>query len=374
MDDEQRDNQQEAWSSSTGAPQPSPPPEAPGASAEPPTPQAPQYAAGPPPPPAPPRRRTNWLLIGGVGCAALVVLGGLILLFAGMMAMAGGGDGPLSGFGEHVGVITVSGIISASGEQTLFGMTMGGARSIMEQLRRAAEDDSIRAVVIRINSPGGSPAASQEIYEEVRRLAETKPVVVSMADVAASGGYYIAAAADRIVATGSTVTGSIGVRMEYLQLSDLLERYGIEAGNLTTGPYKDTGSLYRPMRPDEEKLLREVLDDMYDQFVSAVAEGREMDEAEVRRLADGRIYTGEQALKVGLIDEVGNFYRAVEIAGELAGIEGEPKLKEMGTGRGLWGLMGAMSELGRRSALDYLLHDERLDSVDDLMRMPDMAR
>jgi len=338
-----------------------------------PAPQEPPHAGGPPP--APPRRRgTNWLLVGGVGCVVLILLGGVMLFLIGVMAMAGASGGPFGGFGEHVGVISVSGVISASGEQTLFGANVGGARAIMKQLRDAAEDDSIRAVVIRINSPGGSAAASQEIYEEVARLAATKPVVVSMADVAASGGYYIAAPADRIVASGSSVTGSIGVRMEYLELSELMEKYGVEAGNLTTGRYKDTGSLYRPMRPDEKALIQELLDDMYDQFVTAVAEGREMDEAEVRKLADGRIFTGEQALELGLIDEVGNFYRAVEIAGELGGIEGEPKLKEMGTSLGLWDLMGAMSELGRRSALDYLLHDERLEGVDEVMRLPDMGR
>jgi len=392
MDDEQRDSQQEAWSSSTGAPQPPPTPEAPQDAAQPPAPsqgsggpppppegaqhaaapQAPPYAGGPPPPP-PRRRGTNWLLVGGVGCVVLILLGGVMLLFVGVMAMAGAGDGPFGGFGERVGVITVSGVISASGEETLFGATMGGARATMEQLRDAAEDDSIRAVVMRINSPGGSAAASQEIYEEVARLAATKPVVVSMADVAASGGYYIAAPADRIVASGSSVTGSIGVRMEYLELSELMARYGVEAGNLTTGRYKDTGSLYRPMRPDEKALIQDLLDDMYDQFVTAVAEGREMDEGEVRKLADGRIFTGEQALELGLIDEVGNFYRAVEIAGELGGIEGEPELRELGTSLGLWDLMGAMSELGRRSALDYLLHDERLESVDEVMRMPELA-
>ena len=385
MDDEQRDTQREAWSSSTGAPQPPPPPDAPQPSAgPPPPPEAPQYAAEPPPqgpqyaaqpPPPPPRRRgTNGLLVGGVGCAALILLGGMMLLFVGIMAMAGGGGGPFSGFGEHVGVITIGGVISASGEQTLFGANVGGARAIMEQLRDAADDDSIAAVVMRINSPGGSAAASQEIYEEVKRLAETKPVVVSMADVAASGGYYIASPADRIVANGSSVTGSIGVRMEYLELSELMEKYGIDAGNLTTGRYKDTGSLYRPMRPDEKELMQGLLDDMYDQLVTAVAEGRDMDEADVRKLADGRVFTGEQALKVGLIDEVGNFYRAVEIAGELGHIEGEPKLKEMGPSLGLWDLMGAMSELGRRSALDRLLHDERLDGMDETMRLPDMGR
>lgn len=363
MESEQQGSARGSWPGATGAPQPSPP-----APPAPPGYQPPGPGWGAPPPPPAPRRGTNWALVIGIVLAALVLLGGLLLVIFGAVALMSGGEG-FSGFGEHVGVITVNGVISAAGEQPLFGPAVGGARSIMEQLRKAAKDDSIKAVVLRINSPGGSAAASQELYEEVKRLSDVKPVVVSMADVAASGGYYIAAPADRIVANGSTVTGSIGVRMEYLFFYELMEKYGVGAGNLTTGPYKDTGSPFRPMREDERQLLQKMLDDMYEQFVTAVAEGRDMDPAEVRKLADGRVYTGEQALKAGLIDEIGNFYRAVEIAGELGGIEGEPKIKEISTGIGLWDLMGSMERLTARRALEYLLYDERLENVDGLMRV-----
>lgn len=361
MDGGQFDNSQSAWGSASGAP-PTPPP------------QTPQYQLPPPLPPSDRRRGTNWLVVCAIILGGLILLGGFLLVIGAMVALAGGGEMPFEGIGERVGVITVNGMITAAGEDTLFGGPIGGVRPTMEQLRRAAEDDGIKAVVLRINSPGGSAAAAQELYQEVKRLAEQKPVVVSMADVAASGGYYIAAAADRIVANGSTVTGSIGVRMEYLQFYELMEKFGVEGGNLTTGPYKDTGSPFRPMRPDERKLLEDLLDDMYDQFVKAVAEGRGMDEAEVRKFADGRIFTGEQALKLGLVDELGNFYRAVEIAGELGGIKGKPRIQNLGGGKGLWELMGAMSRLAHRTVFDYLLYDERLEGVESMMRIPGPPR
>lgn len=364
MDSGQQDTTQGGWPGATGAPQP--PPQAP--------PPPPAYQPPPAgyyaPPPPPPRRGTNWAVVIGIVIAAVVLLSGMMLVILGAAALMSGGGG-FRGFGERVGVITVEGVISAAGEQPMFGPMVGGVRATMEQLRKAAKDDAIKAVVLRINSPGGSAAASQELYEEVKRLSDAKPVVVSMADVAASGGYYIAAPADKIVANGSSVTGSIGVRMEYLLFYELMERYGVGAGNLTTGPYKDTGSPFRPMRDDERRLLQAVLDDMYEQFVTAVAEGRGMEKAEVRKLADGRIYTGEQALEAGLIDEVGNFYRAVEIAGELGGIEGEPEIKEISSGLGLWDWMGSMERLTTRRALEYLLYDERLDDVDGLMRVPE---
>ncbi len=359
MEGGQMDNAQGSWTGSTGAP------------------QQPQYespqqpAPPPPPPPSGEGRKRNWLPIIAIALGAMVLIGGMVLVIVAVVALASGAGEPFGGFGDHVGVITVSGAISAAGEQSLFGAPMGGARVTMAQLRKAADDDGIRAVVLRINSPGGSAAASQEIYEEVRRLAETKPVVVSMADVAASGGYYIAAPADRIVANGSTVTGSIGVRMAYLQWYGLMDRIGLEGGNLTTGPYKDTGSPYRPMREDERELMQDVLDDMYEQFLEAVAEGREMEVSAVRELADGRIFTGEQALELGLIDELGNFYRAVELAGELGGIEGEPRIKDISGGAGILDWMGGMDQLMRRRVLDKLLYDSRLDDIDSLMRITD---
>ncbi|MGD9496998.1 MAG: signal peptide peptidase SppA [Armatimonadota bacterium] len=362
MADGRDDSTDQGWAGSTGAPQPP-------ASAPPPPPAEPPQ--GSPPAPHQARRGTNWLLVLGVAFAAMILVGGLLLVLFGVAVLASG-TGALGGFGESVGVVTIGGVISAAGEQTLFGAPVGGARATMEQLRRAAKDRSIKAVVLRINSPGGSAAASQEIYDEVQRLAKKKPVVASMADVAASGGYYVAAAAHKIVANGSTVTGSIGVRMEYLQFAEAMDKIGVEGGNLTTGPYKDTGSIYREMRPDEVKLMQGLIDDMYEQFIQAVADGREMKVEEVRKLADGRVYTGEQALKLGLIDELGNFYRAVELAGEMGGIEGEPRIRDISAGAGLWDFVGGVQRALQQRVLDHLLHDARLDHVDGMMRLPEM--
>ncbi len=325
----------------------------------------------PGPPPEPPRRKTNWPLIIGIVLGAMVFIGGVAMIGLAIAALSAGGQDGFGGFGERVAVVEVTGMITSAPSGGFLGPAIGGARETMRQLRQAGDDASVKAVVLRINSPGGSPAASQEIYEEVRKLSEEKPVVVSMADVAASGGYYIAAPADRIVASRSTITGSIGVRMELMKYMDLLDKIGVEVRNLTSGPFKDTGSPFREMRPEERELLEGIINQMYDQFVEDVARGRNMDEKRVRELADGRIYTGQQALDNGLIDEIGNFYRAVELAGELGGIEGEPKIKRMGSGAGLFDFMGASADrLARRMALEYLLYDERLEAVDSMLTAP----
>ncbi len=297
-----------------------------------------QASAPPPsppasPPPTPPRRRTNWgLIVGLVMLFFLLVMGGLFITMMFALLGAVGASSDLS-VGPRVGVINITGAISYAGEESIWPFSQPrGARAAMSHLRQAAEDDSVKAVVLRINSPGGSAAASQAVYKEVQRLSEKKPVVVSMADVAASGGYWIAASADVIVANPATITGSIGVIFETLTFYDLMDKYGLGSVTITSGEYKDTGSPLRPMRPDERALLKDMMMDIYEQFVAAIAEGRDMDEADVRRLADGRIYTGAQALDAGLVDQLGNFYDAVDKAAELGGITGRPKLKKYGAG------------------------------------------
>jgi len=299
--------------------------------------QVQQAPTGQQPPSSAPRRRTNWALIIGIALVVFVILiGGFLLAMMFALFGAMGASAELS-VGPRVGVITISGPIRAGDGSGawLFGGSRG-ARATMSQLRQAAEDDSVKAVVLRINSPGGSAAASQAIYKEIQRLTEHKPVVVSMADVAASGGYYVACPADVIFANPATITGSIGVIFETLNFYEFMEKYGLESETITSGKYKDTGSPFRPMRPDERGLLEETLMGVYDQFVNDVAEARGMDKAKVKKLADGRIYTGEQALAAGLIDQLGNFYDAVDEAGRRGGIEGRPKLKQFGGGS-LWG-------------------------------------
>ena len=348
-----------AWQPGTGAPgAPTPPP---------------QMAVPPPPPPQQPQRRrgTNWWVVALVAFLLLSFLGGLLLVGVAFVGLAaGGGEGGWSGFGDKVAVITISGIITEEGEETMFGDVMPGARSYMRYIRDAADDDSIQAVLVRINSPGGGAAASQEVYGEIIKLKEKKPVVVSMGEVAASGGYYIASAADKIYANPATLTGSIGVIMETVQYQDMLAKIGVEMEALTTGPYKDTGSPIRPMRDDERKMLKGMLDNIYQQFVRDVAAGRKMKEADVRKIADGRVLTGEQALKAGLVDELGNYHDAIAAAGELGGIEGEPNLKVYGESGGLRQLLGALAQAGRHRIIHDLLTDYRLLGAEKMLQMP----
>ena len=200
---------------------------------------------------------------------------------------------------------------------------------VVEELTGYAEDSSIKAIVIRIDSPGGGVVPSQEIYNAVKNARkEGKKVVASMGSVAASGGYYIAAAADRIVANPGTLTGSIGVKIEFANLEKLLEKIGVKGMVVKSGEYKDIGSPYRDISEQEKKLLQDVIDDVHSQFIKAVAEGRNLPETEVRAIADGRIFTGQQALALKLVDELGDQADSVRTAGGLAGIKGKPVLIE----------------------------------------------
>jgi protease-4 len=193
---------------------------------------------------------------------------------------------------------------------------------ILPLLKASTEDPNIRAVVLRINSPGGQAAASQEIYREVMRVRNAgKPVVVSIGDVAASGGYYVASAADKIISEPGAMTGSIGAFFNIPQLTDLLEKLGIEYVIIKGGDFKDIGSPYREITPEEKELLQDMIDDVHDQFINDIAAGRGLDVEDVREVADGRILTGRQAKELGLIDEYGNLYDAIDLAAEMAGVE-----------------------------------------------------
>jgi protease-4 len=230
------------------------------------------------------------------------------------------------GIGDAVALIELSGAIT-SGPQDLFtttGVTPDRVRTLLDQ---AAATPSVKAVVVRVNSPGGSVVASDEIYHAL--LSFDKPVIVSMGDTAASGGYYIACGADHVIAHPDTLTGSIGVISQFLTFEGLLDKIGVEAVVITTGPRKDVGSPYREMTEEEKALWREILDQVYDEFVAVVVEARELPEETVRELADGSIYTGQQALELGLVDAVGARDDAIAKAAELAGIEGDPRVIEL---------------------------------------------
>src|SRR5512134_46096 len=215
--------------------------------------------------------------------------------------------------GDKVAVLPLTGLIADS-------------ESTIEQLKKFAKDDTVKAIVLRINSPGGGVGPSQEIYEEVKKLKGKKIVVASMGALAASGGYYIACATQKIYANPGTITGSIGVLMQFVNVKDLIEKIGLKGMVVKSGAFKDIGSPVREMKTEERELLQGVIDNVHAQFIAAVAEGRRMDRDNVVKIADGRIFSGEQARALGLVDALGNLEDAVADAGKMAKIEGEPRV------------------------------------------------
>lgn len=244
---------------------------------------------------------------------ALLTLGAIFIFFLLLTVVLGRGlkQGSSLTLGAKVGVIEVNGVIDSS-------------RELIEHLVDFRDNDAIKALVLRVDSPGGGVAPSQELHEEIRKFAAIKPVVVSMGSVAASGGYYIAVPAQRIVANPGTITGSIGVIMEFANLQELLEKIGLRSEVVKSGSHKDIGSPLRPMSAADRQILQAMIDDVHEQFVTAVAEGRQLEIVKVRAIADGRIFSGRQALAAGLVDELGNLQDAIVIAGKLGAIEGEP--------------------------------------------------
>ncbi len=212
--------------------------------------------------------------------------------------------------GEKVGVVEINGPIVDS-------------RKILRDIRTFRESEAIKAILIRVDSPGGGVGPSQEIYREIQKTTERKKVIISMGAVAASGGYYVAAGADGIVANPGTITGSIGVIMGYTNFEELMQKIGLSAVVIKSGAYKDTGSPTRPMSDEEKELLQEVARQIHGQFIEAIGKGRGLSIKQVEAIADGRIFTGQKALELGLIDRLGNFEDAVAWAGELGGIEGK---------------------------------------------------
>jgi protease-4 len=216
-----------------------------------------------------------------------------------------------------------------------------GSEEITEILARSSEDDQIKAILLRIDSPGGAVVPSQEIYDAVRKIKTTskKKVVTSMGTVAASGGYYIAAASDYIMANPGTLTGSMGVIMEMANFEGLLQKVGVESVTIKSGANKDAGSPFRKMTAEERLLFQTVLDDVHDQFMTAVSEGRSISMEKVKPLADGRIFTGRQAQKEGLVDGLGNMEDAIAKTASMAGIVGKPQLVETQKGVSIYKML-----------------------------------
>jgi protease IV len=250
------------------------------------------------------KSRTLW-----TGCLVTILvvcffvgLSGVVLVFL--------GKGSLFGARERVGVVEIKGVLIES-------------RAIIKQLDRYRDDGSIKAVVLRINSPGGAVGPAQEILREVEKVRQKKKIVASLGTVAASGGYYIASGADLIMANRGTATGSIGVIMQFTNVEGLTKKLGLDFFNLKAGRYKDVGSPFRPMSPEDKAYLQVMIDNIYQQFLGDVSRNRKIPLDRLRTLAEGKIYTGEEAKQIGLVDDFGNLPDAIEKAGRLGGIKGK---------------------------------------------------
>jgi protease-4 len=251
-----------------------------------------------------------------------VIFGGLFLVFFGFLVLAYGvvkGETPHLTSGPRIGVVEVKGVIGGGS---------GGvdAEKVMKQLRRFREDSGIKAIVVRIDSPGGAVGPSQEIHDEVVRAAGKKPVICSLGGIAASGGYYVAVGCKKIVAEPGTLTGSIGVISQFVNAKGLASRFDIKFETIKSGKLKDMGNPFKDMTEVERAYWQETTNRIFEQFLGAVVEGRKLPEAEVRAVADGRVIIGEDAAEAGLIDELGNFYVAIDLAMKEAGQTGEPTL------------------------------------------------
>ncbi len=269
-----------------------------------------QEAAG-----LPPRHKSRagaFFLGAFSGCLVVFALAFLVGV---VVAVSSGDSGELQLSTNRVAVVPIEGEIL-------------DARDTIDSLHRYADNSLVRAIVVRIDSPGGAIAPSQEIYEAIRKVRQEsgKPIVASLDSVAASGGFYIAAACDRIVANPGTITGSIGVIMQWMEMKDLLAWAKLKPETITSGAMKAAGSPYQQLTDAERQYLQGIVAELHGQFVRAVAEGRKgkISEAEVARIADGRVFTGEQALSLKLVDNIGNFDDAVKLAADLAGIHGKP--------------------------------------------------
>jgi len=270
-----------------------------------------------------------WVLIGG-GAFFLFVLAVFSLVY--LTLHAGGGEAGLGGFGDRIGVVDLDGVILSP-------------QPVVGELKKFADDSSIKAIILHVNSPGGGVAASEEIYREVKRIREEKKkrIVVSIETVGASGAFYIASASNKIYADQGSIVGSIGVIAEWMNYGDLLKWAKLKNVVIKTGEFKDTGNPARDLTPAEQAYMQSLIDDMFGQFIKAVADGRGLKFDDVKAIANGKVWTGQQALSMKLIDNVGDFEAAVADTAKSVGIRGEPVL--------------ARPEKDRRTLLDLLLGD-----------------
>ena len=257
-------------------------------------------------------RTLLWITIGG-GAFFLFVLAVFTLVY--LTLHAGGEQSSLTSFGDKIGVVDLEGVIL-------------DPNLVVPQLKKFGDDDSIKAIIIHVNSPGGGVAASEEIYREVKRLRDEKKkhVVASIETVGASGAYYVSAATNKIFADNGSIVGSIGVIAQWTNYGDLMRWAKLKPETLKVGEFKDTGDPTREMTPAERAYMQSLIDNMYGQFVQAVAEGRHAKAEDIKSIADGRVWTGKEALSLHLIDQVGDFQAAVEDTAKAVNIKGEPTL------------------------------------------------
>jgi len=252
-----------------------------------------------------------WVILGG-GAFFLFLVAIFALVYFSVRSQQKDG---FSGFGDKIGVVDLEGVIL-------------NPKDVVEQLRKFADDSSIKAIVIHVDSPGGGAAASEEIYREVLRIRDKqkKTIVASIGTVGASGAYYVSSATSKIFADDASIVGSIGVIAEWYNYEELLKWAKLQAITLKAGEFKDTGSPTRPMTPEERAYLQSLIDNMHTQFIHSVAVGRKMKDDQVRALANGKVWTGQEAVPLKLVDQIGDFRAAIEDTAKSVGIKGEPTL------------------------------------------------
>lgn len=341
----------------------------------------PQLPVTPPPPtPTPTTNRSALWALGGVLIGfSLPVLAcmGFFFLFIIGLSSAGGGQagtsipavpihvsGPLTG--PAIAIVDVSGQIVSGSASEFSATSTAAADEIVNTIRWSVQDPDVKALLLVINSPGGSVVASDIIYNELKNI--QMPIVVLFGDTAASGGYYISMAGDYIIANPNTLTGSIGVISTFPNAEELLNKVGVEMNVVISGEAKDFGSMYREMTPEERAYWQSLINETYDGFVQIVAEGRNMSEEEVRALADGRVYTGRKALELGLVDSLGYEQDAINKAAVLGLISGEPRVIRYSTQQGLLSLLGAVAQPPDTSA--FALFERLLTPKLELMWVP----
>jgi len=281
------------------------------------------------------RMASKHFILRGLGILFALVLVFFTAVF--FFAYSTGGDAKVLALfsGDGVGVLQIEGAIDDS-------------REVLAELRRFREMPWVKAIVVRVDSPGGAVAPTQEIFEEIQRAKKKKPFIASMGSTAASGGYYIASACDKILANAGTLTGSIGVIMQLTNVEELMKKVGVKGYSVKSGVNKDIGSPFQPLSPEGRQILQSLVDNVHSQFVVAVAQSRGMDEAEVRKLADGRIYSGAQAKELGLVDQIGTLEDAIELAAERAQIAPEPAVYYSRPEQEKWWERFFMGVFGRR--------------------------